>query len=255
MRKKVLTSLALSLVVGVAYATSAIAITSQPAAGGGVYLGVPVPSSVLAIPLFGTTGNKFTLGDYKGKYVVLSDFLTSCQEICPMTTVNMRQIGDSLNASQLKGKAISLEVSVDPYRDTAARIKAYQAVYASNSFTLASGSSKSLSDFWKFFGVAFMKSPYSAADLKKIPVDWQTGKKNTFDISHTDAVMIITPDQKWGWLDLGNPNIGKAAIPAKMKAFLDSQGQSNLVKPEQPDWAPEAVYSALTYLSKTKIGA
>ena len=223
------------------------------AIGGGSLLNAPLPSDVLNLPLFDADGKSFTLGSFKGKPVVIADFLTSCQEICPMTSINMRQIGDAVAASPLKDSVKVLELSVDSERDTASRLAAYQKLYDDKNWIVASGVESSLSKFWTFFGNSYSKTPYSAAEMKALPVDWQSGKKNTFDISHTDEVLIVNAQQSWAWLDLGNPNPGKAAIPAKLKAYLSDDGLNNLAKPQEPSWTPDAVLSALSTITGKKI--
>ena len=89
--------------------------------------------------------------------------------------------------------------------------------------------------------------------MNSLPVDWQTGKKNTYDVSHTDLVLIINAQQSWAWLDLGNPNPGKAVVPAKLKAYLSEDGLNNLAKPQEPSWTADAVLSALSSITGTKV--
>jgi protein SCO1 len=224
-----------------------------PAPGGGTYLNFPIPASILKTQLFDTNGSAISLNTFKGKWVVLSDFLTSCQEICPMTSANMEAIANTILTAKLNGKASVLEVSVDGWRDTASRLKAYQNLFNDNSWTIAGGTTSNLNKLWHFFGVSISKDPYTASDMKKLPVDWQTGKVNTFDISHTDAIIIISPDQKWSWLDLGTPDIGNGKLPTALKAFLDEDGLKNLVKPENPTWTTAATYSALNHFLGSKL--
>jgi protein SCO1/2 len=234
-------------------AKNPIVTQSSPAPMGGTYFQVSIPSSVLNATLFDVNGKNFTLNSYKGKYVVIAPFLTTCQEICPMTSVNMRAIAKAISNSKMGDMAKVLELTVDPERDSAQRLKAYQSLFGDNSWTIAGGIPSNLNKVWKFFGVSAMKASYSASDLKSLPVDWQNGKKNTFDITHTDEISIISPDQKWVWLDLGSPDIGKNVLPAKLKAFLDDAGISNLSKPEQPTWTVNAATSALSHLMGMKI--
>jgi protein SCO1/2 len=226
---------------------------AMPAPGGGTYMSIPIPANILNTPLYDTNGNTITLNTFKGKWVVISDFLTTCQEVCPMTSANMQQIAHAINNAKLGAKAKVLEVSVDSWRDTASRLKAYQALFNDNSWTIAGGTQTNITNFLAFFGVSAQKVPYTAADLKGLPVDWQTGKQNTFDINHTDLIMLISPNQKWSWLDLGTPDIGKGTLPLALNKFLDADGKENLVKPEQPTWTTAAVYSALNHYLGSKI--
>jgi hypothetical protein len=85
-----------------------------------------------------------------------------------------------------------------------------------------------------------------------MPLDWQTGKPNSYDMVHADLVLIVDDKGHWRWLDLGAPKVS-SAIPDKLKAFLSPQGISNLAKPEEPSWSVTAVTSALSDLVGKKI--
>jgi protein SCO1/2 len=219
------------------------------AKGGGSYLDEAIPADVLAAPLFDQNGKSFTLGSLKGRYIVLTNFLTSCQEICPMTTANSRTIGEAVAISALKDKVKVLEISVDAERDLAPRLKAYFDLYQSSAFSLASGSKDALSKVWTYFGAPATKIAMTAQDKASLPVDWQTGKPSEYDMSHPDVVIIVGPDSRWKWIDLGSPNAGQAVIPEKLKKFLSEDGLKNLAKPEEPTWSVDAVFSALKDLT------
>ncbi len=228
-------------------------VAGEAARGGGSYLDQVIPADILSAPLFDQTGKAFALGDLKGQYIVISNFLTSCQEICPMTTATMRSIGDAVSSSQLKDKVKVLEISVDGQRDISSRLSAYYALYNDTSFSLASGSVADLEKLWNYFGAPAVRMEFSAKEKATMPVDWQTGKPGTYDMSHPDLVLVIGPDSHWKWLDLGNPNPGKATIPEKLKKFLSEDGLGNLAKPQEPSWSADAVYSALHDLTGVAI--
>lgn len=239
----------MSGMAGMHHGSQGMAMPGTAAKGGGSYLDEAIPADVLAVPLFDQNGKSFTLGSLKGKYLVLTNFLTSCQEICPMTTANSRTIGEAVSASALKDKVKVLEISVDAERDLAPRLMAYFDMYQSSSFSIASGSNDALSKVWTYFGAPATKTPMTAHDKASLPVDWQTGKPSEYDMSHPDVVIIVGPDSRWKWIDLGSPNAGKAVIPEKLKKFLSEEGLKNLAKPEEPTWSVEAVYSALKDLT------
>lgn len=223
------------------------------AKGGGSFLDEKIPDSILALNLFDQNGKQFTLGSLEGKYVVVTNFLTSCQEICPMTTANMRTIGDAVVKAKLQDLVKVVEISVDAARDNAARLKAYFDLYQSNTFSLVSGSEADLAALWKYFGAPAEKKTLTKAEKASLPVDWMTGKASEYDMTHPDLVLIIGPDQKWKWLNLGNPNPGKVKIPSKLKAYLSEEGLNNLAKPQEPTWTVQSVYSAFTDLSGQKL--
>jgi protein SCO1/2 len=236
------------------HSSSTLPQPGEAASGGGSFLDEALPESVLSINLFDQDGHKFTLGDFENKFIVIGNFLTSCQEICPMTTANMRTIGETIANSKLKDSIKVIEISVDAERDTSTRLKSYRDLYQSKAFTLASGTAADLNKIWNYFGAPAKKMKYTPSEESKLPVDWLTGKPPAYDVMHPNLVLIIGPDQKWKWLDLGNPNPGSATIPPKLKAFLSQDGLKNLAKPEEPSWSVKAVFSALSDLTGERIG-
>ncbi|MEI6038174.1 MAG: SCO family protein [Actinomycetes bacterium] len=230
-------------------------ITSPGSAarGGGSYLDEIIPANILSLKLFDQSDKSFSLGELKGQYVVISNFLTSCQEICPMTSATMRVIGDAIEASALKGKVKVIEISVDGARDKVARLAAYFSLYNDSNFALGSGSDSDLKAMWTYFGAPAMRVRYTASERAALPLDWQSGKPSAYDVTHPDLVLIVGPDSHWKWLDLGNPNPGQAKIPEKLKKFLSEDGLNNLAKPQEPSWSSEAVFSALHDLTGVQI--
>ena len=225
---------------------------NQSAIAGGTFLSEPMPADILALTLTDADGKKFTFESLKGKYVVFANFLTSCQEICPMTTANLRDIGDAITASPLASKVVVLDISVDAKRDTAERLRKYIDLYSSTHFNAATSDNATLAKFWSYFGAPFSKQAFAAADLKSLPLDWMTGKPNEYDVMHPDLVAIVDDKSNWAWLDLGAPQVG-TTIPAKLKSYLSEEGLKNLKKPEGVTWDTKAVLGALSQLTGVKL--
>ena len=219
--------------------------TGEAAPGGGTYLNESIPTNVLKLPLVDQNGTSFTLDSFKGKTVVITNFLTSCQEICPMTSTNMRDVGDAVLAAKANEKIKVLEITVDAKRDVPSRLLAYQNLFATKNWTLAGGSEANLAKLWEFFGAPATLEEFSDADKESNPPDWQTGKPVSYDMMHADLVIIIDENSTWRWLDLGAPNVGASSIPAKLKSYLSADGLKNLEKPDGSSWKVEAIYSAL----------
>lgn len=226
---------------------------ATPAPGGGTFLSEKVPADVLALPFFDAAGKSFTLGDFAGKYVVITNFLTSCHEICPMTSINMRDIARAVAKAGLTSKVGVVELSVDSERDIPSRLAAYQALFNDRSWTMAGGSSQSLAAIWKYFGAPATKENFSSKDIATMPKDWQTGKSDTYDMMHADLIAIIGPDGTWQWLDLGSPKTIKGDIPEALKQYLTADGKKNLAAPEEPTWSVGAVLAALSQLTQSSI--
>ena len=244
---------ALTVIAPASFAASTPPLVGHAAKAGGTILDVPIPSELLNIPLIDSHGKSFTLASLKGKTIVMTDFLTLCNEICPMTSVNMRDIGDAIAQSKLSKSFMSLEVTVDPKRDTPARLKSYQSLFNDSSWTVATGTTKGISDLWAWFGAYT-----SVQKAESGVIDWLTGKQITYDVNHTDVVIIIGPDLHWRWLALGAPAVnnpkGKNVVPAKLFSYLSSTGKSNLIKPEEPFWSTASVYGAINEIFKVKLG-
>lgn len=227
--------------------------TSSPSTGqavaaptGGSFLNEKIPTEVLSIPLQDSDGKSFTLASLSGQYVVISNFLTSCQEICPMTSANMRDIAHAVGKSSIASKIKILEISVDAATDTPSRLTAYQRLFGERSWTLATGTATDLNKLWTYFGAPAQQKKGGEG------VDWQTGKPVDHDFVHADLVLIVGADSHWRWLDLGSPKTAKGGIPDKLKNFLNAEGRNNLAKPEEPTWTVSAVLGALSELTGKK---
>ena len=229
-------------------------VSGTPAMMGGTILNSPIPQSILNLPFKDENGKTISLNSFKGKTVVLTDFFTSCDMICPMTTANMRNIGDTIAAAKESSKFAVLELTVDPGRDTVSRIKAYQALYgeSSPSWTVATGTKTNIKNFWNYFGVYTKNIPNTDGDA----VDWQTGKPEAYDVQHDDVVMLIDPNGHFRWLDLGVPAVANTkSVPLILKKFLSEQGLENLNHPNaNQDWDVSAVYGAIQQIFGVQIG-
>ncbi len=237
--------------------TSSPSMTPPPISGtaaklGGTMFDAKMPALVSHTILNDAEGKNFTLASLKGRYVVLTDFFTTCDDICPMTTINMRDIADALKKAGLAKSSTVLEVTVDPKRDTVARLKAYQALYGDYSWTIATGQVTALKNFWGWFGVYTQEQKKTG----KSTLDWQTGKPVTYDVIHDDVVILIGPNGDWRWLELGNPQVSNPkTLPKTLNLYLSKQGRLNLVKQSQPAWTTDAVYGALREIFKLNIGS
>ena len=220
---------------------------ATPAPMGGTFLNEPLPADILSIELIDQSNHKFKLSDLKGKSLVITNFLTSCQEICPMTTVNMRDIAASVDAAALSKQIEVLEITVDPMRDIPSRLSAYQDLFNDNRWSLVTGDPAGITKIWDFFGAPATREMMDSSEI--MPMDWQTGKPNTYDMMHADLVVIIGPEGNWLWLDLGAPKTNSGVVPPVLNKFLSSQGKKNLVSPQELSWTVDAVLSALSQIT------
>ena len=89
---------------------------------------------------------------------MLSSFLTLCQEECPLTTGIFQQLQASVRTAGLAGKVAFVEVTVDPGRDTPARLRAYRTRFGVD-WTLLTGTASRIRAFWKPLGVYYQNVP------------------------------------------------------------------------------------------------
>ena len=78
-------------------------------------------------------------------------------------------------------KVVFVEATVDPGRDSVARLAAYQKEFGAT-WELWTGSATNLANFWKAFGVTYQVVP----EAQPAHLDWYTGQPLTYDVDHTD---------------------------------------------------------------------
>ena len=165
---------------GVAWATS----TSLPPVTG-VQLDKPVPD----LPLVDSSGKATSLAAFRGRYVVLAPFLTLCHEVCPITTGAYIEMQQAVERAGLGNRVTFVEATVDPGRDSPARLRAFAQLTGSD-WTLLTGSANQIASLWRFFGVGYQAEPIGSP----APLDWWTHQPETYDVGHTDALFILDPD-------------------------------------------------------------
>lgn len=82
-------------------------------------------------------GDTVSMADVPGKVIVADFFFTSCPSICPTLTRNMKKLQDALKLKDETRRIDTtfvqfLSFSVDPERDSSARIKTYADRYGVN---------------------------------------------------------------------------------------------------------------------------
>ncbi len=81
------------------------------------------PQTAPAISGLNWDGSQFNLSQLEGKPVLVFFGYTNCPDVCPTTLAEWRQLRQNLGAKA--DKAAFVYVSVDPERDTVARLKEY----------------------------------------------------------------------------------------------------------------------------------
>ena len=144
--------------------------SSAPAApppSQGLVLDRPTPQHV---PLVDQHGRAVSLAALRGKVVVLAPFLSLCQDECPLITGAFISLQRDLQAAGLAHRVVFVEATVDPGRDSVARLAAYQREFGAD-WDLWTGTPADVAAFWKPFGVEYQTVP----EEQPPKIDWFTG--------------------------------------------------------------------------------
>jgi protein SCO1/2 len=132
---------------------------AKPAATPELKAGVLSP--VLPAPtlkLQGTDGRKLDLANYRGKVVMLAFGFSSCGEVCPITLATLAGARRKLGAEA--GGVQVVYVTVDPERDTEARMKKYLSSFDAT-FVGGVGTREEIDAAQKSYGISSKKIEYS----------------------------------------------------------------------------------------------
>jgi protein SCO1/2 len=133
-----------------------------------------------AVPDFLLTdqfGAPFTKVRLQGGWTILFAGFASCPDVCPATLAMLREIETRLAA---RGKTLRIVfLSVDPERDTAARLKSWAAHY-SESFLAVTAPEPELGRVAQSMGIAYVKVP--AAD-----------QPGAYTVDHSAALLLFNP--------------------------------------------------------------
>ena len=206
------------------------------------------PRAVPVMTLMGADGRPVSTRSWRGRYVILAPSMTLCHEVCPMTTAVLDDVAAQVRRSGLSKQVVVATATVDPWRDTPSRLRAYTRLTGAG-YQMLTGTTAEIHRLWKFFGVYYHRVPQGhPAD-----VDWLTNQPETFDVQHTDALFLLDPAGQERIADEGMPRIA-GALPVTLRRLLNDQGRQNLAHP-QFAWSASDVIDDLDYLMNRQIPA
>ncbi|MBA3872120.1 MAG: SCO family protein [Anaerolineae bacterium] len=140
------------------------------------------PKQVQDFTLVSQNGNPISLSDYRGKMVLMVFGYTNCDDVCPVTLLQFKQIRQKL--ADKADKIAFLFISVDPQRDTPTVIGDYVKKFDPTITGLAGDA--------KVFDT--IKNDY---DLEFVQVPRDDGTAGTsYGISHTPNPFLIDASGK-----------------------------------------------------------
>jgi cytochrome oxidase Cu insertion factor (SCO1/SenC/PrrC family) len=198
-----------------------------------------VPPRIASIPLVSQSGKTTDLAALHGRIIVLADFMTSCQEECPITTGALLSVNQAIASAHLLGKVTIVEVTVDPWRDDPSRLLAYSRTFGVP-WTLLTGSKANLAEMWSWFGVFYQRVKEGSPP----DTNWETGKPYTFDIDHSDNVFVLDTAGNERALVQANADVG-GKLPTALATLLSDEGRKDLSDPGVGSWTPAEMLQAI----------
>ncbi len=145
----------------------------------------PLPGTVLDPPkpvgdftLTAHTGEPFHLRDLEGSVVVLYFGYTACPDVCPTTLASYKRVKAELGDEA--GRVRFVFVSVDPERDTTARLANYVTAFDPD-FIGVTGDDTTLRSIARDYGVFFQRVDY-ASDTNYL-------------VDHTASTFVVGPER------------------------------------------------------------
>jgi protein SCO1/2 len=174
--------------------------------------------------------------------------MSLCQEECPLVTGAYLALQRDVRAAGLGGRVAFVEATVDPGRDSVARLAAYQKEFGAN-WDLWTGSAAAVAAFWRPFGVNYQKVPEGQPPA----VDWWTGQPLTYDVVHTDGYILIDPSGRERFVNASAPNL--PGLSPKLRSLLDQNGLHGLAHPEQPNWTVASALASISWVLGSNVPA
>ena len=194
------------------------------------------------VPLISSSGAPTSLAAYRGKDIVMAPFLSLCQDECPLVTGAFIALQRDVRAAGLGSKVVFMEITVDPGRDTPARLAAYSKEFGAD-WVLATGTPANLDALWKFLGVSVQIVP----EEQPAKIDWYTGTPLTYDVDHTDGYFLIDASGHERFSDSNPPNLN-GHLDKKLTNLLNGGGLQNLDHQGNPNWTLSDALSSISWL-------
>ncbi|HSZ36116.1 MAG TPA: SCO family protein [Acidimicrobiales bacterium] len=219
---------------------------AAPPASQGIVEDHTIPGN---IPFITSAGTPTTLAHYRGKDIVMANFLSLCQDECPLITGAFTALQRDVRAAGLGNKVVFMEITVDPGRDTPARLAAYSKEFGAD-WVMLTGTPANLDALWRFFGVSVQIVP----EEQPPKLDWWTGRPLTYDVDHTDGYFLIDSTGHERFSDSNPPDL-HGHLDKKLSGLLNAGGLKNLDDQGAPNWTLGQALSSLSWLVGQNIPA
>jgi protein SCO1 len=169
-----------------------------------------------------------------------------CQETCPLTTGNLLVMDRAVMAAGLGQRVRFAELTVDPDRDTPARLRAYRALIgAPANMLLLTGRPAVIERIWRYLGVWYQR----VGEGSPPGTDWLTGRPLTYDVDHEDVLLYLDASGRVRFVLVGSPNASGAPVAPALRRFLSAQGRADLSHPDASTWTAAEALSPIAWLT------
>lgn len=141
----------------------------------------PEPREIDPFTLTDQNGAKFDLDRFRDRWTFVYLGYTFCPDVCPTTLAELGRVDKALQADAASEDVQFLFVSVDPARDTPARLKEYVGYFGPD-FLGATGDNKALEDFATSIGQLF-----------KVP---EQPQDDNYLVDHSSVVALFDPSAR-----------------------------------------------------------
>ena len=198
-------------------------------------------------PMTTQSGRNITLTSLRGRTVMLVPFLSLCQDVCPLTTGNLQVVQRSVATARQGRRVTIVELSVDPARDSAARLAAYARLNGIH-WTLARADPAELAVLMRFFGITAERQ----AEPSPPGQDWLTGRPLAYDVAHSDGFFILDAKGVERFVSGAEPHATGRLNPT-LRRFLSADGIKNLRSPPANGWTPSDALRSLSWVTGSSI--
>lgn len=162
---------------------------------------LPVLAELPQFSLVDEDGKPFARGDMLGRVWIADFVFTSCADACPALQGKMKKLQDRLIPPEQGGQIALLSVSVDPERDTPAKLKEYGEIFGARRGlwkSLTGGQQEIERTVVKGFHTAMARIPRPAEGRGSAPTRAESAGRSmgdqhaeAFDIMHGERLVLV----------------------------------------------------------------
>lgn len=157
---------------------------------------LPQPKPLPPVMLRRANGDAFAREKFQQQWNLVFFGFTSCPDFCPM---ELRKLGKVLRLAHAAGQPLRVVfVSVDPERDSGARLADYVAFFHPDIIGLR-GDNPAIANLAQFFGASYDRSAIVNSKLLRVPAGapMPLAVGEDYQVSHSTRVFVVDPQGQY----------------------------------------------------------